>query len=147
MRIVLFEDSGSALHSEGWLQDDGHDVWRTMDFRDVMSWVEFNPGIATFDVWIFDLKVDAITLKRAEDTEPYDEGKHHSPSLYFIDHYLLKKCVTIKEKIILFSAYFSQYDRSGWDLGNYIRVDKHSQQVVDDLRVAVDLIRSGRNEK
>lgn len=141
MRIVLFEDNGSALFVEDWLRDEKHEVWRTMDFRDIMSWAEFKPGVEAFDAWVFDLNVPADTLKRAEENEPYDESKHHSPSLYFINNYLLKKYSNLEKKIILFSAYFSQYDRQGWDLGGYLRVDKNSQQVAEEFTVVLETVK------
>ena len=140
MRIVLFEDSGSSLYAEDWLRENEYDVWRTMDFRDVMSWVEVSPGIDAFDAWFFDLSVSAKTMKRAEKVELYDESKHHSPSLYFINQYLLKRDSEIKKKIILFSAYFATYDRNNWDLSGFMRVDKTSQQVIDDLYTVLNAL-------
>lgn len=72
MKIVLFEDTGGVLYAGDLLNELQHDVWHTMDFRDVMYWAEIEPGADAFDAWIFDLNAPSNTLARAEDEECYD---------------------------------------------------------------------------
>jgi hypothetical protein len=134
MNIAYLENNGSALYKIAYLEEyAGHKVWHSDDFRDMLSWLVFDPRAEAFGAFLFDLKVSSETLAKIRTKEPYNEEKHYSPSLFFINHYLLINYPNLKNRIILCSAYFDAFTRRGCDLSNYICIDKNEPDIVQQL--------------
>jgi len=138
MKILYLEDSGSAMYLADYIKDTfKHDVWCTSDFRDVMSWLEFDPGADQFGAIMFDLVISDETLLPINPAEPFDADRHKLPSLYFIQHYIKKHFSQLESKIILCSAYFDTVDEYPSEIleeiKNYHRLDKRSPHVIEEL--------------
>jgi len=136
MNIAFVEDHEEALRKKELLEDYGHTVWHSFDFEDVLSWMVFEPGAESFGAFIFDLRVedgvpDKVSIVNPD--EPYDEDTHHSPSLYFIEKFLLEKYPHLQNRIILCSAYFPRFTEKGCNLDGYHLIDKFSHTIVGDL--------------
>ena len=138
MKILYLEDSGSAMYKVDYLKEiQGHEVWVTNDYRDVMSWLEFEPGEQQFDAIIFDLVMLDETLPYEFIDEQYNKSVHKLPSLFFIRYYVLKKFPHIRDKIILCSSFFDSLDNYTaeiWDdIGKLKRIDKRAQFLIEKL--------------
>ncbi len=146
LKILFLEDSGSVLQTGQLLQEQEHfEVLDTCDYRDLTSWIIDNPDDC--DVLILDLMIPVVSLRFIPGCKDYDENKDHSPTLYYLQHYLLENYPEMKERIILFSAYFDEMRRKG--LGDYcdqfITVSKHGPDSVDKLLTKVSEVAGKRS--
>ncbi|GHU58423.1 hypothetical protein AGMMS49975_25000 [Clostridia bacterium] len=135
MKIGYLENDGSSMYKVRYLEEyENHEIWHSDDFRDVMSWLEFDPGADAFGALMFDLVLPSDSLRLIERNAPkYEEKIHYSPSLYFIKEYLLKKFPQMKDRIILCSAHFKVVEQKGCNLDDYLKMDKNSPHMADEL--------------
>jgi len=137
MKILYFEDNGSAMQKIINLRDYGHDVWCTESFSDAMSWI-LKESKNQFDALIFDLIATDETLPQKFLDARYDETEHVFPSLYFIRHFILKEFPALRDRIILCTAAsvvdLDKNPSEIWlDIGQCHRVSKNSERIVDEL--------------
>jgi hypothetical protein len=141
MNICYLEDSGSALLLQNFLQDiKGHDIHSTDDYRDLAEWIFTDPN--RFDVLLLDLMLPIRSLLFVPGCERYNNEKHLSPTLYFIDKFIMARYPHLAEKIILISAYFDVYMRGdkGNRLDNYRLIDKNDPDFIEQLVFMIDAI-------
>jgi hypothetical protein len=138
MNICYLEDSGSSLKIQDFLTDNEHTVKTTPDFRDLAEWITFN----YYDVLILDLIIHPRSLLFIPGCDKYEEEKHHSPTLYFLDHFLLVNFPLYKERIILLTAFYSDLCSKGYKskMDEYKIVNKHGPKSMDNLIIYIDMI-------
>jgi hypothetical protein len=138
MKVAILEDSGSVLLAENALREAGHETKDTYDYRDLVSWLIDEPE--GYDVLILDLMLPAASVRYIPGCKNYDESIHHSPTIYFLEQYLLKKYPGLQKRIILFSAYFDIMRKKGLGgfLEQFITVSKHGADSVDSLLREID---------
>jgi len=134
MSIVYMEESKESLRKIQSLKNMGYKVRHSDSFLDALSWLEDTPGAENISAFIFDLRMEASldSLRFINPDEPYDEAKHYSPSMYFINYYMLKHYPHLKNRIILYSAYFEKINKH-IDLSSFRQVNKRSTSLVEDL--------------
>ena len=139
MIIYCLEDSGSSLLCHAYLRDvHKHKVKSTDDYRDIAEWIAENPD--GFDALILDLNMPLHSLRYIPGCKDYDKEKNHSPTLYFIEKFLLVRFPYLRKKIILFSAFFDDYYIKGCkeQLEQFIKIDKNERNYLNDLIFAID---------
>ncbi|MCL2311939.1 MAG: hypothetical protein FWC41_05560 [Firmicutes bacterium] len=105
-KILLVEDDGATLSIVEALDEIyGYDLYKTTNnWSYVSSWLERKPGIRNFHALVFDLKVSAYKLKIYSE-KSYNEENDLSPSLYFVEHFIVPNYPEMKERVILTSGF------------------------------------------
>jgi len=136
MKICVFEDNANSLMGLSALENDGYDCWITSDFRDLTEWIVLNPP-DFFTALIMDLQVPSHSLYFIPECKDYNINIDHSPTLFYIERFLLKKYPEIQEKIILCSAYFDKFSTNNISLK---QVSKSEENPITQLINALQLL-------
>ncbi|MCL2604308.1 MAG: hypothetical protein FWD90_07500 [Defluviitaleaceae bacterium] len=104
--LLFLEDDGGALSVMNLLEEFyGYNIYHTAyDWKSVEYWLFDNPGIDSFVAILFDMRLPIYNLPNYG--VPYNESVHYSPSLYFIENFIMRYFPSEIEKILLVSAYF-----------------------------------------
>jgi hypothetical protein len=132
-KATFFEDDGRSLKIVDTLREyEDWDIYPTCDWRDIMCWLSDEPGAKAFAALVFDLMVPTYKLPVLNGRK-YDKDKDGSPSLYFINEYILKKFPDMKQKVIICSGFLKDFAKRNIDLSDFTTVDKYDDDYEEIL--------------
>lgn len=129
-KLLVFDDNGSSLKVTDILRK-SYDCYITQLWTDVFGWLALEPGGDAFTALILDLHVPAVDMPKIIGKDAYNEEKHQSPSLYFVNEYLKYKYPHLVKNVIWLSAYLHNYDKVA--LGDITAINKYDPDYIDTL--------------
>lgn len=145
-KVIIFEDDGSALAFVEVLKEfENFDIYQTTNWSHVVSWLKIDPKADKFAALIFDLQVPSYKLD-VYNNEPYKKEKHYYPSLYFIDNFIKPNYPELLSRIIIYSAYLSEFDKIGRKQDEFIKFAKDEDGSVNKMIAKVKELRGNSYE-
>jgi len=149
INVCCLEDSSSVMPVFDHLTTvEGYKLNITDDYRDLADWISEDRDF--YDIYILDLKVPSYSLQSMPHFKNYDKGEHFSPTLYFMDNYLINEILGFENKVIIISAYFNDYvgnKNFTAKLHRYRKVDKNDPEFMIKLKSHMNSIIKSRKER
>jgi hypothetical protein len=139
MRILFFEDHAQAAKVGRLLSEEyNHDVYQTDSYQDFMEWMDYEPGADNFEALFVDLNVPRISMP--EDLR--NINRDTLSGMVFINEWLLKRYLFLKQRIILFSAYL---DLLGDEINEYHVLDKSDPKIIEKTLAILEKLKIKKN--